>query len=78
MKPNKEPAKDNRKPAAPVAAAVPLEPSWRPTMQWHLRVLGGIYVVLIIVYFAVSAFLKKVPPPYRLREIPKEITPWMK
>lgn len=79
MKPNTPQAtKDNRKPAPPPAAAVAMEPSWKPTFQWHGKVLIGIYMVLIVAYFAVSAFLKKVPPPYRLREIPKEITPWMK
>jgi antibiotic biosynthesis monooxygenase (ABM) superfamily enzyme len=53
-------------------------PMWRPTWKWHLSVLAVIYVALIIAYFAISHFLKKLPPPYRLRDIPKEITPWIK
>ena len=76
MKPNKnDNPKQDRKPDTLTA---PVEPMWRPTWKWHLRVLAGIYVALTGVYFAVSAFLSRVPPPYRLREIPKEITPWMK
>jgi hypothetical protein len=75
MKPNKENPKDKNKPVAPTA---PVEPMWQPTWKWHLKVLGGVYVVLAIAYFAVSTFLSRVPPPYKLRDIPKEITPWMK
>jgi antibiotic biosynthesis monooxygenase (ABM) superfamily enzyme len=48
-------------------------PLWKPTWQWHLRVLGVIYVVLIVVFFALNSLLK----PY-LRQIPKDITPWLK
>ena len=46
---------------------------WRPTWKWHLKTLGIIYVVLIFVLFAANIILK----PY-LRQIPKDITPWMK
>lgn len=61
-------------PAAPVIA----EPMWSPTWKWHARTLGIIYVCLVIVYFSISTFLSRVPPPYKLREIPKELTPWLK
>ena len=54
------------------------EPLWQPTWKWHLRVLGIICVVLIVAYFAITKFLSRLPPPYQLREIPKEITPWIK
>jgi len=50
---------------------------WAPTWKWHARVLGGIYLVLIAAYFAISTFLNRLPEPYRMREVPKEITPWM-
>lgn len=60
------------------AVTVPQEPTWKPTWKWHLKVLAGIYIGLGVVYFAISAFLNRVPPPYHMREIPKELTPWMK
>jgi len=51
---------------------------WRPTWGWHLRVLGVIYGILIVAYFCISYFLGKVvPEPYRMRTIPKEVTPWL-
>jgi hypothetical protein len=57
--------------AAPAAA-------WRPTLRWHLKTLGGIYLALILFYAALTAFLSRVPPPYKLRDIPQEVTPWLK
>ncbi len=76
MKPNKnDPNKERRQSDIPVAA---VEPTWQPTWRWHAKVLAVIYVVLTGAYFAVSSFLSRVPPPYKLREVPKEITPWMK
>lgn len=79
MKPNKnDNSKQDRKPQAPAAPAAPMEPMWQPTWQWHAKVLAGVYVALTGAYFAMSAFLSRVPPPYKLREIPKEITPWIK
>jgi hypothetical protein len=71
-------------PAAPKPAksaarpAEPAEPLWKPDWRWHLRALGGIFVFLIAVYFAVSALLSRVPPPFRMRDIPEEMTPWLK
>ena len=55
-----------------------LDPVWQPDWRWHMRVLGAIYVALVIGYFAISTFLTRVPEPYRMREIPKDITPWLK
>ena len=55
------------------------EPLWKPTWQWHLKVLGIIYVVLIVAYFSISHFLGKVvSEPYRMRHVPIEVTPWLK
>lgn len=71
----KDNSRDVRKSQIPSQPQVPL---WQPSWQWHMKVLAGVYVVLTVAYFAVSAFLSRVPPPYRLREVPKEITPWMK
>lgn len=55
-----------------------IEPLWRPSWKWHAKTLGIIYVVLIIAYFAITSFLSNIPEPYRMREIPKEVTPWLK
>ena len=55
-----------------------LEPMWKPDWKWHAKVLGVIYSVLLVAYFVITAFLNRLPAPYGLREIPKEITPWLK
>ncbi len=73
-------------PAAKPKAAAPREilatdvsaDLWRPDWKWHLRSLAVIYVVLFIVYLGISRFLSKVPEPYRMRDIPAEMTPWLK
>ena len=59
-------------------AKLPATEPWRPSWKWHLKVLSGIYLVLILVYVALTALLSRLPPPYGLRSIPKEITPWLK
>src|SRR5690349_359422 len=51
---------------------------WRPDWKWHLRTLLIIYAVLVVAYFGLSRFLSKVPEPWRMRDIPKEMTPWLK
>lgn len=54
-----------------------LEPLWKPDWRWHARALAVIYVSLTVLYFVISHFLSRVPEPYRLRDIPKDITPWI-
>jgi len=46
---------------------------WRPTWEWHLTVLGSIYGILLVVFFVLNIVLK----PY-MRQIPADITPWLK
>jgi uncharacterized paraquat-inducible protein A len=46
---------------------------WSPTRQWHIKTLAVIYACLIILYFVLNWLLK----PY-MREIPPEVTPWLK
>jgi hypothetical protein len=70
---NKEGAKICRK----CGTSLLLEPLWKPTWKWHLKVLSLIYVCLIIAYFAISTFLTRIPEPYRMRQVPKDITPWL-
>jgi hypothetical protein len=52
-------------------------PEWFCDTRWHIKTLSIIYIVLIIGYFAISAFLHKLPPPYDQRIIPEEMTPWL-
>jgi len=46
---------------------------WKPTLRWHLATLSIIFTVLIALFFSLNFVLK----PY-LRQIPKDITPWLK
>lgn len=55
-----------------------LPPLWIPSWKWHLKTLGIIYAVLVVAYFAINHFLGQLPPPYDLRDIPAEVTPWLK
>jgi hypothetical protein len=72
MKPQKPPKAEKEKtPAKPPEF-------WRPDWRWHAKALLGIYVFLAVAYFALSAFLSRVPEPHRMRDIPKEMTPWLK
>ena len=70
---NKEGAKVCKKCGVDMA----IEPLWQPTWKWHLKVLGCIYLLLIVTYFAISEFLSRIPEPYRMRDVPKEVTPWL-
>ncbi len=49
-----------------------IQPVWKPTWIWHIKVLLVIYVVLILLFFLLNNLLK----PF-MRELPKEITPWL-
>ena len=51
---------------------------WKPDWRWHAKVLIAIYVILVIVYFSVSAILSRVALPYRMRDIPEGMAPWLK
>ena len=66
-----------KKPADAAPRTPPPAP-WLPDRAWHLKALGGIFLALVLVYFGLSAFLSRLPPPYGLREIPRELTPWLK
>lgn len=55
-----------------------LAPSWFPTWRWHVRTLATIYSALIVLFFAAKFILAKLPPPYNIRYIPPEMTPWLK
>jgi hypothetical protein len=54
-----------------------LPPVWFPDWKWHLKTLSWIYLILIALFFIVSHILHKLPPPYNMRKIPEEMTPWL-
>jgi len=64
--------KDQSKACRKCGANLQLPSLWRPTRQWHLRTLGIIYLIVIVAFFLVRAWLK----PY-VRKLPPDITPWM-
>ncbi|MBU2567846.1 MAG: zinc-ribbon domain-containing protein [Elusimicrobia bacterium] len=47
--------------------------TWKPTWKWHLKVLGIIYVVIIALFFLINWLLRDY-----IRELPTDITPWLK
>ncbi|MCK5106375.1 MAG: hypothetical protein KAQ76_02330 [Elusimicrobiales bacterium] len=54
-----------------------IAPVWFPNWKWHLKTLSWIYLTLIAVFFIASFLLRKLPPPYDIREIPPQMTPWL-
>ncbi len=60
------------------AAASVKEDFWKPDWKWHLKVLGGIYLLLVVMFFVLDNFLANLPEPYKMRDIPQEMTPWLK
>lgn len=70
--------KDTAKACKKCSRDLSIPPAWFPDARWHIRALGLIYAGLIILYFGVSAALKRLPRPYHLRSIPIEMTPWLR
>ncbi|MGA2089990.1 MAG: zinc ribbon domain-containing protein [Endomicrobiales bacterium] len=66
---NKESAKNCKKCGTDLKTV----PMWQPTWRWYLTTLSTIYGILIVLFFVLNIVLK----PY-LRQIPKDITPWLK
>ncbi len=64
--------KDQAKACRKCGQNLQLPPMWQPTLEWHARTLGIIYVVLIILFFIMKGLLK----PY-VRKLPAEVTPWL-
>lgn len=65
---NKEEAKVCKKCGKSLVVA----PVWKPTLKWHLKVLGIIYICLILLFFLLNYLLR----PY-MRKLPPDITPWL-
>jgi hypothetical protein len=70
--------KDSAKTCKKCSRDLSVPPAWFPDFRWHLKTLGIIYAVLVVFYFAVSFALKKLPKPYHIRQIPVEMTPWLR
>jgi hypothetical protein len=49
-----------------------LPPLWQPTWHWHLRTLGIVYIVVLVLFFTMKSLLK----PF-VRQLPPEVTPWL-
>lgn len=64
--------KENAKACKKCGIELNLPPVWKPTLRWHLTTLAVIYTALIVIFFSLNLVLK----PY-LRQIPKDITPWL-
>lgn len=50
--------KENAKFCAKCGADLTAPPVWYPTWKWHLKTLGIIYAVLIVIYIILRIFLK--------------------
>ena len=48
------------------------------TVVLHLKRLAFIYLALLLVFLALNYAANKLPAPYHKRDIPMEITPWLK
>ena len=44
----------------------------------YLKRLAFIYLALFLVFWALNYAANKLPSPYHKRDIPMEITPWLK
>jgi len=64
--------KDQSKTCRKCGVNLQLPPLWQPSWRWHLRTLGIIYVIIIILFFVMKSLLK----PY-VRQLPPEVTPWL-
>ena len=71
---NKETAKACKK----CGRDLTLPPAWFPDWRWHVRTLAIIYSALIVLFFTAKFVLRRLPQPYNLRDIPAEMTPWLK
>lgn len=45
---------------------------WKPSWKWHVSALVIIFSILLVAFFTLNVVLK----PY-MRQIPKDITPWL-
>jgi len=70
--------KDTAKTCKKCGRDLTVPPAWFPDARWHLKTLGIIYLSLIALYFGASFLLRRLPKPYHIRQIPPEMTPWLR
>jgi len=70
--------KDDAKHCKKCGANLNVAPLWTPSWKWHIKSLAIVYVVLLVFYVLISGFLSRVPEPYRMRDIPSDLLPWIK
>jgi len=70
--------KDTAKVCKKCGRDLSMPPAWFPDWKWHAKTLAVIYTCVTAMYFAVTFALRQLPAPYQIREIPPELTPWLK
>jgi hypothetical protein len=70
--------KDTAKVCKKCGRDLSMPPAWFPDWKWHARTLAIIYACVTAAYFVVTFALRRLPAPYQIREIPAELTPWLK
>ncbi|MBI2362290.1 MAG: zinc ribbon domain-containing protein [Elusimicrobia bacterium] len=70
--------KDSAKACRKCGRDLVIPPAWFPDFKWHARTLGILYAGIVVFYLGVTFALKKLPKPYHLRQIPPQLTPWLK
>ena len=73
---NRQSSKNCKKCGADMAPASSA-PVWFPDWRWHLKTLSVIYLLLIVGFFTAKHFLGRLQPPYNIRQLPSEMTPWL-
>lgn len=48
-----------------------------PTLKWQFKALAVCLIFCVILFFAVSFLVKKLPPQYQPKTPAAETTPWL-
>lgn len=70
--------KDSLKACRKCGRDLNVAPVWFPDAAWHVRTLAIIYACLVAAYFLISFLLRQLPKPYHIRDVPPEMTPWLR
>ncbi|WP_143351240.1 hypothetical protein [Candidatus Avelusimicrobium gallicola] len=52
-------------------------PAWKPTIGWHLKLLGALLLVCTAAYAVLAYAAGRLPAPYQQRQPAPETTPWL-
>ncbi len=50
---------------------------WKPTLLWHAKLLGALFVACTAAYFTLAFVLARLPEPYQSRQPAPQTTPWL-